>query len=242
MLQRAVRTVVQMLLAWLFCLVYLPLMGLLLAATLGRKKATLGAKLTRGWGKGMLRIAGVRLDVDPDVQAELAERRARVLTFNHSSTLDLFVGAALSPEGAVTIVKKEMRYVPLIGQVLFLIDVVCIDRSNRAGAAASLQAVADRLRTGRHSVMIAPEGTRSADGQLGPFKMGPFHLAVAAQVPIVPLVMHDCARLYPRTAWHSDPGVVRVSKLPEIATAGRSADEVHRLASDLRAAYLEALQ
>lgn len=237
----AVRTVVQGVLAWLFCLVYLPMMGLLLAMTLGRKKATLGAKLTRGWGKGMLWITGVRLAVDADVQAELAQRRARVLTFNHSSTLDLFVGAALSPEGAVTIVKKEMKYVPLIGQVLFLIDVVCIDRSNRAGAAASLQAVADRLRTGRHSVMIAPEGTRSPDGKLGPFKMGPFHLAVAAQVPIVPLVLHDCARLYPRTAWHSEPGVVRVSMLPEIPTAGRAGDDVHPMAAELRNRYVEAL-
>ncbi len=241
LLTRASRTVYQQTLAWLFCATYIPLMVVLLVVTLGRFKSTLGAVLMRGWGKGLLWISGVRLAIDHDVQQELAQRRGRVVTFNHCSTLDLFVGAALVPNGAIIVVKKELRYLPLIGQVIFLLDVVFVDRKNRESAAASLRAAGARLRQGRHTAMISPEGTRSPAGTVGPFKMGPFHLAVEAQVPLVPLVWHGCADLYPRHRVHCEPGVVRVSMLPEVPTAGRTSADVHALAAEVRAGYCKAL-
>lgn len=238
---RFVRTVYQQTLGWLFCAAYIPLMVLLLLGTLGRFKATLGAALMRGWGKGMLWISGVRLAVDDDVKRELALRRGRVVTFNHCSTLDLFVGASLAPDGAVIVVKKELRYLPLIGQVIFLLDVVFIDRKNRESATASLRAAGERLRLGRHTAMISPEGTRSPAGTVGLFKMGPFHLAVEAQVPLVPVVWHGCADLYPRDQWHCTPGVVRVSMLPEVPTVGCTAADVRGLADEVRAGYARVL-
>lgn len=240
-LSRTARAVYQQTLAWLFCATYIPMMVVLLLGTLGQFKPTLGSKLMRGWGKGMLWISGVRLAIDDNVKRELAQRRARVMTFNHCSTLDLFVGAALVPEGATIVVKKELRYLPLIGQVILLLDVVFIDRKNRQRATDSLRAAGARLREGQHTAIISPEGTRSPAGTVGEFKMGPFHLAVEAQVPLVPLVWHGCADLYPRDAIHCRPGVVRVSMLPELPTAGRSAADVRALADEVRAGYAAAL-
>ncbi len=226
---------------WLFCMAYIPAAALLLALTLGRRKDTLGAAIMRGWGRGLLRIFGVRLELAPEVEREFATRRARVLTFNHASTLDLFVGAALTPEGTVTVVKKELRYIPFVGQILYLLDVVLLDRQDRKEATGALRALGERLRQGRHTVMIAPEGTRSLDGRLGPFKRGPFHLAIEAQVPIVPIVFEGCERLCPRFAWSTDPGVVVIRALPEVATAGLDAADAAALAESLRQTYLQAL-
>jgi 1-acyl-sn-glycerol-3-phosphate acyltransferase len=237
MLRRAWQTIRQQTLAWTFTPLYLAMMAVALTVTLGQKKDTLGTALMRGWGRVMLAIMGVRLDIDPETQAELSTRRARVLTFNHTSTLDLMLGAAITPEGTITIVKREMLYIPFIGQCMLLLDIVMINRRDRQSATSKLRAVGERIRNGRHTVMIAPEGTRSPDGKLQKFKMGAFHLAVEAQVPIVPLVWHDCATLYPRGAWHSQPGVVRVRKLPEVSTAGLTGDDVHGLAERLHAAY-----
>ena len=244
-----------MTLAWAFCALWLPVIAVLMLVTLGRRKDTLGAALMRIWGSGMLWIAGVRLQVDPEVRAELALRRARVMPFNHGSTLDLFIGAALMPAGGVTIVKRELMFVPLIGQVVLLLDIVMLDRRNRDRAAASLKAAGDRLRREKLSVFIAPEGTRAAGGQVGPFKLGAFHLAVEARVPIVPMVWHGAGRLLPLGAWHCRSGTVRISLLREM-TMHLSGDErqpteasqhtqkpndVHAMAATLRAAYQAAL-
>lgn len=241
LLLRTLRATYQQTLAWLFCATFIPFMVLALVVTLGQFKPTLGAKLMRGWGKGMLWVSGVRLVFDADVARELAQRRARVMTFNHCSTLDLFVGASMVPDAAVIVVKKELIYLPLIGQVILLLDVITLDRKNRQRATDSLRAAARRLRSGQHSAMISPEGTRSPLGTVGPFKTGPFHLAIEAQVPIVPLVWHGCGDLYPRDAWHCTPGVVRVSMLPEVPTAGRTAADVRVLADEVRAGYAAAL-
>ena len=213
------------------------MMAVLLTVTLGQKKDTLGPTLMRGWGRLMLAIMGVRLELDPEAEAELASRRARVLTFNHTSTLDMMVGAAISPEGTIIIVKREMLYIPFIGQCMLLLDIVLINRRDRQSATSKLRAVGERIRKGRHAVMIAPEGTRSADGRLQKFKMGAFHLAIETQVPIVPLVWHQCATLCPRGAWYSKPGVIRVQKLPDIPTEGLTSDDLRSLADRLHAAY-----
>lgn len=216
-------------------------MIVLLAVTLGRRKATLGAALMRIWGRTMLWIAGARLEIDANARAELAQRRARVLTFNHSSTLDLFVGAALMPEGGVTIAKRELLRLPLIGQVVLLLDVVFVDRSDRKGATAALRATGERMRREKLSVMIAPEGTRSRGGELGRFKLGAFHLAIEAGVPIVPLVLHGCDQVFPRNALYCHGGTVRISMPAEMATDGCTAGDVHALADALRARYQDAL-
>ena len=235
------RAIRQFVLAWLYCATWIPLMIVLLAVTIGRRKDTLGTALMRAWGRTMLRISSVQLQVDAEVRTELQRRRARVVTFNHSSSLDLFVGAALMPEGGVTIAKRELLYLPLIGQVVLLLDVVFLDRGNRERAMASLRAIGERVRRESLTVMIAPEGTRSKGPGLGPFKLGAFHLAIEAGVPIVPLVMRGCAKVWAHDAWYCTPGTVRVSLLPEIPTAGLDASEVRHLADTLRADYALAL-
>ncbi|MSP93430.1 MAG: 1-acyl-sn-glycerol-3-phosphate acyltransferase [Myxococcales bacterium] len=238
----AMRAVRQNVLAWLICCVWLPLIMLAMLVTLRRYRDTLGTRMVRQWGFMLLWVAGVRLALDPDVTAELAVRRGRVLTFNHSSTLDLLVGAALTPEGGVTVVKREMLRLPLIGQAVQLLDMLPIDRADRGSAAAAFQVAARRMRNERLSVLIAPEGTRSKTGALGPFKLGAFHLAMQGDVPIVPLVLHGCAALMPSGRLSCQAGVVRISLLPEVPAATWSPATMRAEADELRSRYGAALQ
>lgn len=240
-MRSTLRAIRQHVTIWAFCLIYIPMMITLLIITLGQAKATLGSALMRGWGWGTSWLAGVSIEYTPSARAVMNRREARVITFNHSSTLDLLVGATLVPQGGITIAKKELRYIPLVGQVTMLLEVVFLARKDRQSATASLRVVADRIVKGRHSVLVSPEGTRSADGRLGPFKLGPFHLAIAAQVPIIPIVIHGCYELMPRNAWVCKAGTVQMDALPPIPTVGLTAADAHALADQVRAAYVQAL-
>jgi lysophosphatidate acyltransferase len=120
---------------------------------------------------------------------------------------------------------------------------VFIDRANRTTARAAFDTAAQTMRTQRQSVFIFPEGTRSyaADPTLLPFKKGAFHLAVQAQVPIVPVVCANYAHVLDTRRKRVVPGTVDVSILPAIPTTGMTAADVDALVERTRNAMLEEL-
>lgn len=223
---------------WLFTALWVTLMWLAMLATLFQAKSTLGTAMTRVWGRTCLAIAGVRLEVDAACQAELTRRRGCVYVFNHTSTLDLLVGGALMPPGGVTIAKREMLLVPFVGWAMLVLNFVLVNRGNRQAATESLNRTAERVNREKLSILIAPEGTRSPDGQLGPFKLGAFHMAVAAQVPVVAIRWRGCAELWPRNRAVPRAGMVRVEFLGTTETGGMAASDVHRLAEGVRGRFL----
>ena len=139
------------------------------------------------------------------------------------------------------VAKREFIFVPLIGWVDYLLDFVLLDRKDRRRAAASLSRAAARITRERLSVVIAPEGPRSATGELGPFKLGPMHLAVASHAPLVPMVIHGSALAMPHGQLWSRGGVVVVEFLPPIATDHFALENLHDCSEALRATFLAAL-
>jgi 1-acyl-sn-glycerol-3-phosphate acyltransferase len=197
--------------------------------------------LLRAWGRSLLACAGVRLVLEPAVRAELARSRRRVLTLNHASTLDMFVVTAFWPDGGVIVMKREFLAMPVFGWVVRCMDAVPIDRANRESAAAALRTAAAFVRAHDRTIIVAPEGTRSRSGELQRFKLGAFHIAQAAEAPIVPLVLHGTRELWPMDQLHCSPGTVTVRVLPEMAPPKRG-DDVHSIAAILHAEYSEALE
>lgn len=228
---------------WSFNAVFLPVVVVALLSARGERRRARGTRLVNWWGRTTLRIFGVTLVVEPSAAAELSRRRRRVLTFNHSSTLDICLMTALWPPGGVAVVKRELLHLPLMGQAIALLDFLPLDRGNPQVAQASLQAAALRMRQEALTVMIAPEGTRSPSGALQPFKLGAFHLADQAEAPIVPLVLHGVPRIWPRSQWYARPGVVTAAVLPELPcdTGSDREARVHERAVALHAAYLTQL-
>jgi putative phosphoserine phosphatase/1-acylglycerol-3-phosphate O-acyltransferase len=99
----------------------------------------------------------------------------------------------------------------------------------------------EALREGR-SLVIAPEGTRSTTGRLGPFKKGAFHIALQAGVPIVPVVFRNVLDALPKHAWVVRPATVEAVVLPPVDTSGWSAQSLDAEIEALRNRYLEVLE
>lgn len=233
----------QLLVFWLVTPLLAATLIVLAIATLGRARRRVMPRLLRWWGQTILWACGVRMAVDPAVQAEFSRARRRVVVFNHASNMDLFAMPAFWAPAATCIVKREMMWVPIVGWGAMAIGFIPLHRGRRDKAVASLQRVAARLRQGELSAVIAPEGTRSPDGRLKAFKMGAFHLAAEAEAPIVAVVMHGTAELWPRRQRQCHPGTVTVRIAGEFAPLPRDATpaEFHAQADQVRAAMAQAL-
>jgi 1-acyl-sn-glycerol-3-phosphate acyltransferase len=138
--------------------------------------------------------------------------------------------------------KKEIRRVPLIGWCFWAFRFYTIDRNNLERARASLRSVGDDLKRRRMSVFMAPEGTRTRDLRLQPFKKGAFYLAAETHVPILPAIVRGTGECQPVGALVADPGVVGVEFLPSIATQDYSAENVDAKSEELHELFARRLE
>ena len=182
-------------------------------------------------------LAGVRLDVRGAEHLESA--RPAVFLFNHQSQLDVLILAKLLRGGFTGVAKKEAANVPAFGLMFRLADMAFVDRGNTAQAKAA-RARGARLREGI-SLVMAPEGTRSATPALGPFKKGAFHVAMQAGVPIVPIVIRNAGELMWRGASTIREGTVQVTVLPPVPTDGWTVEDLDKHVEEVRERYLETL-
>jgi 1-acyl-sn-glycerol-3-phosphate acyltransferase len=168
-----------------------------------------------------LGITGVRLaGIEIEVQGlqNLEPKRSYIFMSNHVSNLDPPILVPSIPGRCSVLVKKEVFRVPILGTAMKVADLVPVDRSNRDAAIESVRAAAEVLRRGLNMV-IYPEGTRSPDGRLLPFKKGPFHLAMEASVPVVPVTILGTADLWPKGTWAMHPGKATLIFHPPLETA-----------------------
>ena len=133
---------------------------------------------------------------------------------NHTSMLDIFLGIWLSASGTVGIAKKQVVWYPFFGQLYAVSGHVLIDRDNRGNAVAALEKAAAILKKHHAGVWIWPEGTRSRDGRLLPFKKGFAHLALATRLPIVPVVVTGAHRSIKKNTLLINPTTIGVRVLP----------------------------
>ena len=110
----------------------------------------------------------------------------------------IHIACRIFPKRASIVAKKELQWVPLLGQYLSTSGAIFLDRTNNTNAVQSLAAAGQSMRTRGTSIWMFPEGTRSLsrENKLLPFKKGAFHLAVQAGVPIVPVVCENYSWLY----------------------------------------------
>jgi len=151
------------------------------------------------WSRPLLQwIVGARLDIEvhPEAQALANQGRGMVLVANHSSFLDINAAFAASPTPIVFLSKASVRKVPLLGKLNELAGTVFVERGNRASSERAVNQLTQTLVEGR-SVLVFPEGTRSKDGTLMPFKKGAFHLAKSAAAPLVPMHISGTWNLLP---------------------------------------------
>jgi 1-acyl-sn-glycerol-3-phosphate acyltransferase len=129
---------------------------------------------------------------------------------NHQNNLDLFtISGAVEPR-TVTIGKKSLRYVPFFGQLYWLSGNILIDRQNKSRALGTMLGAAERITRKNISVWMFPEGTRSYGRGLLPFKTGAFHIALEANVPVVPVCMSSTHGQFKWNRWNNGKVIVQV--------------------------------
>ncbi|MGZ4437231.1 MAG: HAD-IB family hydrolase [Oryzihumus sp.] len=185
-----------------------------------------------------LALAGVRVEVAGE--HHLWEQRPAVFLFNHQSLLDPLVVFKLVQRDVTSVGKKEVERQPGVGQFAWLINAALVDRTDVAQAKEALRPAVERLQEG-YSIVIAPEGTRSVTPRIGPFKKGPFHLAIQGGVPVVPIVLRNTGELQWRGSRTIRSGQVDALVLPPISVAGWDPADLGAKVADVRQLYVDAL-
>jgi 1-acyl-sn-glycerol-3-phosphate acyltransferase len=160
-----------------------------------------------------VRIAGVRTKMVGYEQLDLS--RKYIFMSNHVSNLDPPLLIPRLPFRVTVMVKKELFRIPLLGPAMRLANFVPIDRRNREAAIAGVREAEETVRSGLH-MAVFPEGTRSRDGRLLPFKKGPFYLALETCLPIVPITILGTEVLLPKGKVLARPGEVTVIFHPPV--------------------------
>ncbi|MEH8019802.1 1-acylglycerol-3-phosphate O-acyltransferase [Rheinheimera metallidurans] len=133
-----------------------------------------------------------------------------VFIANHQNNLDLFtISGAVEPR-TVTIGKKSLKFIPFFGQLYWLSGNILIDRQNKNRALGTMLGAAERIGRDNISVWMFPEGTRSYGRGLLPFKMGAFHIALEANVPVVPVCMSSTHEKIKLNRWNNGKVIVQI--------------------------------
>jgi 1-acyl-sn-glycerol-3-phosphate acyltransferase len=161
-----------------------------------------------------------------DVVEPSGKSRACIYMANHVSNLDPPALIPNLPQRVSVMVKRELFRIPLLGRAMRMASLVPIERKNKESAIAGVRAAAEVLRSGL-SIVVFPEGTRSPDGRLLPFKKGPFYMALETGAPIVPVTILGTRDLMPKGKLAIRPGVATVIFHPPIAVdAATDRDEL----------------
>ena len=199
--------------------------------------------VARNWIRWIFATCGVR--VEASGLEHVAATKAAVYMSNHQSVLDIGAIVETLPVSWRFVAKKELTYIPFFGWALGLSDQVVIDRGNRRRSVESLRRAAERIRGGVN-VIIFPEGTRSPDGTLQPLKSGGFHLALDAQVPVIPVTVSGSSQLTPKRSLQVRSGTIKIVYGAPIPTAGLKARDreklKQRVAEAIQAGYDAELQ
>lgn len=203
----------------------------LVVLALTRRQTTPLAITRWPWAPGLLRGAGARVEVEG--ANELDATSAYLFASNHQSIIDTPALFVAIPRPLRFVVKRELRAVPFLGWYVAAMGMVFVDRGARGGAIKSLRRVAEILRAGQ-SVACFPEGTRSRDGAIHPFKGGSFVMAIEAGVPVVPVALIGTGEVLPPHGFRVRPGVIRVRVGRPIPTAGLASSQCGELARRVR--------
>jgi 1-acyl-sn-glycerol-3-phosphate acyltransferase len=187
-------------------------------------------RMLRWWAAVWLRAAGARVAVDG--LGHLTSAAPCVIVSNHQSSLDPIVQLRTLPLSLRVLVMRELFRIPLLGPALRTIGMIEVDRESPDVRRID-QAAACHLMAGR-SLLAYPEGRISPDGVIGEFKDGAFIIAIASQVPVVPVAIEGTRRIWPpgRAAIHG--GQVRIVAGSPVPTSGLTEHDVARLRDQAR--------
>ena len=203
---------------------------IMLVASLWRRGVPLYWMAARwlSWAIGGARlILGIEHRITGWDNLPLGAKSPAILLVKHQSTYETFLMPVIMPHPLAYVFKKELLYVPFFGWAMGRLDMIHIDRRQRAQAFNKVVSQGQALLAQGIWIILFPEGTLIARGQQGQYKSGGTRLAIATGAPVIPIAVTS-AKCWPRKAFIKRPGVVDVSIGKPIPSEGRDADELMR--------------
>ena len=182
------------------------------------------------WGKIGLWLAGAQIKTEG--AEHILQGQPAIYMANHQSNFDIQTLYAGLPIQFRWLAKKELFDVPGFGFAMKRAGYIPVDRANRKKSIQSMTVAADKIRQGA-SVIIFPEGTRSPDGNLLPFKKGGFMLALQSGAPIIPVAISGSRDLMPKHSLRICGGTVNIRIFPPIETSALTTADRDRVLEDV---------
>jgi putative phosphoserine phosphatase/1-acylglycerol-3-phosphate O-acyltransferase len=212
--------------------------GALGLGLLTRNKRTGVNFFTSTFGRTLLTLTGINLNVLG--KENLTAQRPAVFIFNHRNQADPMIAGTLVKDNFTSVGKKELENDPIVGTMGKIMDAAFIDRDDPQKAVEGLRKVEELARKGL-SILIAPEGTRLDTTEVGPFKKGPFRIAMSAGIPIVPIVIRNAEVISARDSTTFNPGTVDVVVYPPIPVDDWTVENLSDKIAEVRQLYLDTL-
>ncbi len=211
---------------WFYCwllLTIIPVFPVLLVVTSSEKMYPTFYKIARAWAKTLLFVMGFKVDVIEE--QVLKKEKSFMFCPNHTSMIYVFVMLAITKNPFVFVGKIELTKIPIFG-FFYKRTCIIVDRSDSKSRNSVFDKARLRLDDGL-DICIFPEGLVPADESvvLSDFKNGAFRLAIEYQIPIVPITMYDCKKLFSYTFFSGSPGKLRVKVHSVIETKGLTIKE-----------------
>lgn len=187
-------------------------------------------KVAGFWARSLVFASGVKTVVHG--RERIFGHDGVVYVANHVSWYDVFTLASVLPRWSF-VAKDELRRIPIFGRGAVAVGTIFVDRQNRKAAFQMYDKAAQRIRDEGASVVVCPEGTRGDSYALRPFKKGPFVLAIAAGVPIVPVVIMGTREVMARGSWIVRSGTVHLHFLEPVSTVGLQYSDRQRLVAQV---------
>ena len=187
--------------------------------------------IARIWGRGILLISRIKVSVQG--LSNIDPLGSYIYMSNHQSNFDIPVLLAHLPVQFRWLAKAELFKIPIFSRAMRGAGYIRIDRFNRESAIASLKEAAVKMQNGV-SVMMFPEGTRSRDGNIRPFKKGGFVMAVDTGFPIVPVIVKGTWPIMDKSSWRINTGEVSLHIEKPIDTTGYTRETKDELIETVR--------
>jgi 1-acyl-sn-glycerol-3-phosphate acyltransferase len=234
-------SLVRTIISWTYLGVAAAVFALVMLALLPSRRLRLCAFNVFGRLTGPVMVFFAGASLPRGIRRRVRAAHPAILVSNHTSYLDNFLATCVAPIGTVGIAQSGTAWVPFFGNLYAISGNVLVNRRDRRAAATALRTLIDLVQRFRFSAMIWPEGGRSADGRLQPFKRGFVHLAIATRLPILPIVVSNSHRCWPKGSFFTRFARVDIQVLDPIPTGSWNAQSLDAHVTEVWSKFASAL-
>ncbi len=191
----------------------------------------LSHRISSLWGRLLCTLNGIQVDIEG--LEHLRQDQAQVFVANHQGYFDIFALSGFLPVQIRWVAKSSLFNIPFVGWAITASGYIPVVRGNRKKSYQAFVATIEKLKAG-NSIVIFPEGTRSVDGTIGPFKKGGLLLSVRSGAPLVPITLLGTGNIIRKGSGIIRPGRIQIIISPPIPSQTVADDKEENVLRTLR--------